>query len=81
MPEWDFAAYCEPGSRRDGRGSVMSHQAAALGWAEARVMAVRDNPAARLALMLRLLFEERDVWRHTEMPIAARILERATRAR
>lgn len=54
MPERGFAAYCEPGSRRDGRGSVMSPQTAALGWAEARVMAVRDNPAARLALMARL---------------------------
>lgn len=31
----------------------MSRQAAALGWAEAQVAAVRDNPAARLALLAR----------------------------
>jgi hypothetical protein len=31
----------------------MSHQAAALGWAEAQVAAVRDDPAARLALLAR----------------------------
>ena len=83
----------------------MSHQAGALASAEARVAAVRDDPAARLALMTRewsaqdldeprLLelvrdgnpiyawpFERRGVWRRRDMPLAARLLERVTRAR
>ncbi|HEY3947034.1 MAG TPA: hypothetical protein VGL78_17565 [Solirubrobacteraceae bacterium] len=40
--------------RPEAAGSPMSHDAGALGWAEWQVAAVRDDPAARLALMARL---------------------------
>jgi hypothetical protein len=41
----------EPRSRHDSHDFAMSHQAPALGWAHAQVAAVRDDPAARLALL------------------------------
>jgi hypothetical protein len=44
----------EPCSPHDRHDFAMSHQARALGWAEAQVAAVRYAPAARLALMARL---------------------------
>ena len=86
----------------------------ALASARAQVAAVRDDPAARLALMARVVprlqplfewsagalaeprllglvrdgnpiyvwpYEQRHVWRSSHMPLTARILERATRAR
>jgi hypothetical protein len=43
----------EPRSRRDRQASAMSHGSDALGWAEAQVESVRDDPERRLGLLAR----------------------------
>jgi hypothetical protein len=62
--------------------SAIGDQAGAVAWAEMQVTAARDDPAARLALLLRTYHGPTGrAPRPPHMPLAGRVLERVTRAR